>query len=130
MTNEWYTHTCSLFPYSKNKKRVPYDPISSICLSLNLDKALIYRSIQAFLSSGAPQHGACSNVFTAEPGTCEVRKKQRDEVGHMQLDIVSSWLNTVRRVEPFADAIFQNSHTHIVMEESTGISGVHVFLRY
>jgi hypothetical protein len=53
-------------------------------------RALVYRSIQTLVSSGAPQFGECSNVFTAEPGTCEVRKKQRDEVGFGALGS-SSW---------------------------------------
>ena len=88
-------------------------------------RAAIYRSIQTMLSS-APQKTqgeGCANVFTAEPGTCEVRQKQKNEHGHATLDITSSWLNKIAKVPPHAGSIYQGSHDH--MGWKTGISGVY-----
>lgn len=87
-------------------------------------RAAIYRSIQAMLSSAPTSAGeGCSNVFTAEPGTCEVRQQQKDEVGHVTLDITSSWLNKIKKVDPQATSIYQGSHDH--MGWKSGISGVY-----
>lgn len=87
-------------------------------------RAAIYRSIQAMLSSAPPTRGeGCANVFTAEPGTCEVRQRQKDKHGHATLDITSAWLNKIHRVDPQARSIYQGSHDH--MGWKTGISGVY-----
>ena len=90
-------------------------------------RALIYRSIQKYVSSAPTQRGAgCDNVFTAGPSApCNVGRDERDAVNHMRLEITSAWINKLNAADPRAraESIYSSPHEH--MGWGTGISGVY-----